>query len=200
MLERFKRKPKEGTSEIDSPKTGPKWFKVSLILNISLVIVAVIAGSGMAIIHESDTNPNFCGVCHIMQPRVESYMTGNTLDSVHAKANVQCKDCHDYPVPAEIESGIKYITGNYDSELRKRQYDDDMCTDCHISMDYMAQQTDYLTRNPHLSHWPGMNCTLCHVSHGEQVDYCGQCHDNGNQRLTGGPIIPRAENPWAPAQ
>ena len=64
-------------------------------------------------------------------------------------------------------------------------------------MEYHAARTDYLIRNPHLSHWPDVKCTTCHISHGEQVDYCSQCHDNGNQRMTGGEIIPRAENPWA---
>ena len=49
--------------------------------------------------------------------------------------------------------GIKFITGNYDKDMPQRKFDDDMCNQCHISMDYMADQTDYLRRNPHRNHW-----------------------------------------------
>jgi cytochrome c nitrite reductase small subunit len=181
-------------------KKKPNWLKISLITNIVLVAVAVIGLSGMAVIHQSDTNPEFCATCHLMQSRVDSYLTSTNLDHVHAQAGVQCKECHDYSIPDEIESGIKYITGNYNPDLPRRKFGDEMCLQCHISMDYMATQTDYLVRNPHLNHWPDMRCTICHVSHGEQVDYCSDCHDNGGQRMTGGAIIPRAENPWAPSE
>jgi len=46
--------------------------------------------------------------------------------------------------------------------------------------------------------WSGTPpCGNCHISHGQQVNMCINCHDNGNQRITGQPIVPRAENPWA---
>jgi len=72
-----------------------------------------------------------------------------------------------------------------------------MCTQCHISGDYLAAQTDFLVRNPHESHWPNLKCVDCHMSHENQVNYCGRCHDNGGQRLVEMPIVPRANNPWA---
>ena len=173
------------------------WLKISVIANIIVVVGIAAALSGMADIHQSDTNPSFCGTCHLMKSRVDSYMTSTNLDNVHARAGVECKECHDYTIPDEIKSGIQYVTGNYNPDLPRRKFKDDMCLQCHISMEYMANQTDYLVRNPHQNHWLAMRCTLCHVSHGEQVDYCSDCHDNGGQRLTGGPILPRAENPWA---
>lgn len=178
-------------------KKPVNWLKISVIANCTLVALIVFALGGKAVIHQSDTNPQFCATCHLMEPYVDSYLNSDNLDNVHAQAGVECKECHDYPISAEIESGIKYITGNYDPVLSRRKFGDEMCVQCHISMEYMAIQTDFLTRNPHLSHWPDMRCTICHVSHGEQEDYCSGCHDNGGQRMTGGPIIPRAENPWA---
>jgi hypothetical protein len=36
-----------------------------------------------------------------------------------------------------------------------------------------------------------MPCNTCHISHGQQIDFCSQCHDNGGQRMIGAPIKPR---------
>jgi hypothetical protein len=182
----------------ESAEEPKKWWILVLRANwvILLVIVIAIAGSGAAL-YASDTNPEFCAVCHNMQGHVDSYLNSNHMDNVHAQANVGCKDCHDYPIPAEVESLVRYVTGAYDKNMPRRKFDQEMCLKCHISLEYQANRTDFLVRNPHLSHWPDVPCGTCHISHGEQVDYCGQCHDNGGQRMTGGEIIPRAENPWA---
>jgi hypothetical protein len=196
----FKKKPKpqESTELVQPPaKKTRNWPRVSLFAGAAVVVIAVIALAGGIVLHQSNTNPQFCGLCHVMQSHVDSYMSGHTLDSVHAKAGVQCKDCHDYGIPAEIVSGVKFITGNYDKTMPRRKFSDEMCTKCHISLGYVAVKTDFLVRNPHLSHWPDLKCTTCHISHGEQVDYCSQCHENGGQRMTGAAIVPRAENPWA---
>lgn len=64
-------------------------------------------------------------------------------------------------------------------------------------MDSLAIKTDHLMRNPHLSHIPDLLCSDCHVSHRPQINTCGEWHDNGGQRPTGGGIFPRAENAWA---
>lgn len=179
-----------------------RWRRILLAANVGLVLVIAVGVSALAIIHESDTNPNLCRTCHLMEAHVDSYLTSNNLDHVHEQAGVECKECHNYPVEAEIASAIKYITGDYDvvsasnPELIRRTFDDAMCLKCHISYEHIANQTDYLERNPHLSHWPSPACRTCHVSHGEQIDYCAECHDNGGQRLVGAPIVPRVENPW----
>ncbi len=194
---------REDQSNQSEPKKKPSWFKISIVVNLVLfVFILGATGSGF-VIHQSDTNPQFCRSCHLMQNNVDSYLTGNTLDQVHAQANVQCKECHaDYSVADEIKSGVRYVTGNYAivsadyPHLAKMEYDDDMCLQCHISDEYLASQTDFLVRNPHLNHWASLKCHDCHISHGEQIDYCGECHDNGGQRMTGGPVIPRADNPW----
>jgi hypothetical protein len=182
---------------IQKPKKKVNWLKVSVIVNGLIILGVGIALGAMAILHQSDTNPQFCGTCHNMDSYVESYTSSKNMDNVHARAGVQCKQCHSaYGIPEEIESGIKFITGNYDKDMPQRKFDDDMCNQCHISMDYMADQTDYLRRNPHRNHWTDLKCRHCHISHGEQIDYCSQCHENGGQRLTGAEIFPRVDNPY----
>lgn len=191
--------PEQENQEDQLPKKGKKfnWFKFSIIANILLVAGVGVALASMAIIHQSDVNPNFCSTCHNMVPYVDSYLTSNHLDNVHAQANVQCKQCHsDYDIPAEIDSGIKFITGNYDKDMPQRKFDDQVCTQCHISMEFMAKATDYLRKNPHASHWPDLKCRSCHISHGEQVDYCSECHDNGGQRMIEDEYFPRVDNPY----
>lgn len=75
------------------------------------------------------------------------------MDNVHKCAGVGCKDCHSsYSYWDEVQSAINYISGDYERVLSRRKVDDTMCLQCHISMEYQATRTDYLTRNPHLSH------------------------------------------------
>jgi hypothetical protein len=177
------------------------WLTVSIGANVVILGGVVIALAGMGVVHLSDTNPQFCATCHPMRKNVDSYLTGTNLDSVHAQAGVQCKECHDYPIPAELRSGLNFVTGNYwvedDGSLEKREFGDAMCLECHISAEHVADQTDYLVRNPHLTHITDLACGDCHISHGQQIDTCSECHENGGQRMVGGEIIPRAENPWA---
>ena len=176
--------------------------RVSFAL-IALILVLVLnfsVAAGWAVDHESRTNPEFCSNCHIMNRYVQTYQAENYMASIHREANVGCKDCHsNYSIGDELTSGFNYLTGNYDEVLIPRKFDDEMCTQCHISLEYHAARTDFLTRNPHMSHWPELRCTNCHISHDDQVNYCSRCHENGGQRMTGEPITPRAHNPWAEA-
>lgn len=120
------------------------------------------------------------------------------MSNVHYMASVMCQDCHtEYTIFEKAKSLFKYVTGNYERVLSRRKFEDDMCLKCHISMEHQAIRTDFLVKNPHLSHWPELRCMSCHLAHDKQVDYCSRCHDNGGQRMTGEPIVPRARNPWA---
>ncbi len=174
-------------------KKVPNWLKISIIANIVLVVGIIGGGVALWLLHQSDTNPNFCATCHIMDKNVNSYLTGSNLDRLHNLAGVECKECHEYPIPAEIASGIKFITGNYevgeDGELLKVTYDDSMCFQCHISYDNVQAKTRDMKRDPHNSHLGKLTCSTCHVSHGEQVDYCAQCHDHGDQEMIVAPVV-----------
>lgn len=165
---------------------------------ITILFINVVVIGGFGVDRYSRQNPEFCSICHNMQSHVETYTSSNMLDNIHFQAGVGCKDCHsNYTLLDEMTSMWRYVTGDYENVMAKRKFDDAMCTACHISMDYLAANTDYLVRNPHQSHWPDVRCGACHLSHDRQVDYCSRCHDNGGQRLTGDPIVPRVENPWA---
>jgi nitrate/TMAO reductase-like tetraheme cytochrome c subunit len=168
------------------------------IVGIVVAALVVVGGAtGGYLIHLSNTSPEFCATCHIMDKNVTSYLTSNDLDNIHYQANVACKECHDYPIPAEVRSGIKFILGDYtvdeNGDLVKLTYGDDICLQCHISKEYVAQTTDFLAKNPHNSHNGMLSCKTCHVSHGQQIDYCSQCHDNGAQRLIGEAYAPRED-------
>lgn len=162
---------------------------------IALVLVVAGGAGGGYMLHLSNTSPEFCATCHIMEPNVTSYLSSNDLDNIHYQAGVQCKECHDYPVEAEITSGIKYVLGNYtvdaEGKLLPVTYDNDLCLQCHISYDHVATSTDFLAKNPHNSHNGQLPCKTCHVSHGDQIDFCSSCHDNGGQRMVGEEIEPR---------
>jgi hypothetical protein len=194
----FRRKQKSQVETENPTQAGAKpsrWIKVSIYANIAVLAILVVAAAGGYLYYQSNTNPKMCDTCHLMDSHVQSYLTSTNLDHVHDQAGVQCKDCHDYPVSAEISSGIKFITGNYTTDsagnLPRRKFDDAMCLKCHISYQHVAQLTDFLTRNPHDSHNGEMPCNTCHISHGQQIDFCSQCHDNGGQRMIGAPIEPR---------
>lgn len=183
--------------EVKKAKSNKK-LGVWAIVGIIVAALVVVGGAGGGyLIHLSNTSPEFCATCHIMDKNVTSYLSSNDLDNIHYQANVACKDCHDYPIPAEVASGVKFILGDYtvdeNGDLIKLTYDDDICLQCHISKQFVAQSTDFLTRNPHDSHNGMLSCKTCHVSHGQQIDYCSQCHDNGGQRLIGEEYEPRED-------
>lgn len=179
-------------AEPKAPKAPKKtnWLKISIIANIVLVVVIAAGLVTLGLLHQSDTNPSFCGTCHnVMGPMVESYLTGKTadgittLDHAHAQANVQCKDCHDYPLPAEIRSGINYIIGNYEVPLATRKFGTtEFCLRCHVSYEKLAERTvnyDPATgRNPHDSHNGELDCMTCHKVHQQSELYCVQCHSD----------------------
>ncbi len=185
----MKKQDKEETKKEVKPKRNLfKKGEVGFVALIILIFLVIAGGaSGGYLLHLSNTSPEFCSTCHVMDRNVSSYMTSNHLDNVHFQAGVQCKDCHDYPVSAEIASGVNFLVGNYsvgpDGELLKVEYDDQMCLDCHISVEFMARATDFLARNPHDNHNDDLNCRTCHMSHEAQIDFCSSCHTNGGQRM-----------------
>jgi len=195
----FRRKPKpqdEKNSASPSPWKTRRLLGVSIFVYIAILVVAVGVSASAVVIHESDTNPSFCGTCHIMEPNVTSYLTSDNLDHVHSQAGVLCKDCHDYPLAEEIRAGVNFLTGNYvlneTGELPQRDFGDEICTQCHVSLENVARSTDFLYYNPHDTRMGTFTCNTCHVSHGEQIDYCSECHTNGGQRMIGD-TTPRAE-------
>jgi nitrate/TMAO reductase-like tetraheme cytochrome c subunit len=160
-----------------------------------LLNAAVLAA--FTIERRSRSDAEFCGNCHNMIAHVDSYLKSTHMDAVHRRAKVGCKDCHaDYTMIDEARSVVAYVMGDYEQVFRRRKFGDGMCTGCHIGIVYQAARSDFLARNPHRGHYPDLRCTACHMAHAKQVDYCGSCHDNGGQRLTGQAVVVRARAPW----
>jgi hypothetical protein len=180
--------------EITKKKNKKK--RVWTVIGIVVLFLIITGGVGAGyLIHLSNSSPQFCSTCHIMDFNVNSYLTSNDMDNIHYQAGVECKECHDYPVKAEVTSGIKFLVGDYtvdaEGKLLPVSYDNTMCFKCHISYQHVAYSTDFLAKNPHKSHNGELACKTCHVSHGAQIDYCSQCHENGDQRMIGGRFTPR---------
>jgi hypothetical protein len=127
-----------------------------------------------------------CGSCHIMRRYVTSFATSQYLDHAHLRAGLGCTACHANGTGYDhIIVAVTYFTTNAPTVTLPRRLGDVVCNNCHVSMHYEATRTDYLTRNPHASHWPELQCEDCHRAHGAQIDFCAGCHDNGGQRMTG---------------
>jgi hypothetical protein len=163
----------------------------------ALALLNVVVITGFAIERRSRTDAEFCSGCHNMTAHVDSYLQGTNMDAAHRKANVGCKDCHaDYTVVDEVRSVVNYLSGNYDEVFARQRFGDEMCNVCHIGLEFQAAKTDHLRRNPHRGHYPDLRCGACHLAHARQIDFCGRCHDNGGQRMTGDPAVERAVAPW----
>jgi hypothetical protein len=171
------------------------WLRLGLLLGGAVTLTALASllatGSGAS-------GSSGCGRCHLMIRYVQSSATGRDLDHAHQAAGVGCIDCHgDTSWTYRVGAALRYVAGRAPTELARRRFGDESCDRCHVGMAHLAAQTDLLARNPHLSHWPELRCGDCHVAHGRQVDFCGGCHENGGQRMTGDPAPPRVHNPWA---
>jgi len=183
-----------------------KWLFAALVLVVGLLVWLGVGGPNIIF-----KEPEGCAACHVMRPYVEGFVSGRELDAAHARAGLTCTDCHrGHSFASRAKTAVAYLIGaagrpphpalsiNGGGAPSKRRESDAMCTRCHVSMEHQAERTDFLVRNPHRSHWPELGCADCHPGHSRQIDFCGGCHDNGGQRMTGDPIItPRAENPWA---
>jgi hypothetical protein len=164
---------------------------------VLLILLNIVVFTAFAIERRSRTDAEFCGSCHNMTAHVESYLGSNHMDAAHRRAKVGCKDCHaDYTLVDELRSVVNYVRGDFNEVFPRHKFSDEMCNGCHVGLDHQAAKTDHLRRNPHRGHYPDLRCGACHLAHARQVDYCGRCHDNGGQRMTGDPVVERARAPW----
>jgi cytochrome c nitrite reductase small subunit len=116
--------------------------KGMLIAGIAAAIV-VIGGGGLWFYHGQ---PQFCGsTCHIMKPYLVTWNGSDTLARAHAEADVDCLDCHEQSIGQQIESGIKFVTNDYETPLEPRQFPKDWCLRCHEHGTYaeLIERTKY---------------------------------------------------------
>ncbi len=110
----------ENLSETPKQKTKKKvnWLKVSIIVNGLIIVGVGVALGAMAVLHQSDTNPQFCGTCHNMDSYVESYTSSKNMDNVPCpgRCTVQAmSQCLWDSRRNRIR--YKFITGNYDKDM-----------------------------------------------------------------------------------
>ena len=90
-----------------------------------------------------------------------------SITPAHAKAGVECADCH---AADKSKKAAKPDAMNVSRE---------QCAECHKVEKLVKKTADVKPQNPHTSpHWgTEMECSACHVQHGEPVNYCANCHD-----------------------
>jgi hypothetical protein len=166
-------------------------MKPIFIVGIAIVAVAAIVG-GMALwdYHEQ---PEFCAVCHIMEPYLETWQESDYQVGLHAEADLECLDCHEPTIGEQVTEVAKFVTGQYEDPLATRRFPEEFCLRCHEhgSVAELIERTkDYTIlnepHNPHDPH-PGKDesvvkhfeCWTCHKMHRNSpgTEYCFTvCH------------------------
>jgi len=145
-----------------------------LLLFIAMVLVAGIGYAGM---EKASANPAFCANCHNMQGHYDSWSKGNLLAKKHGDANVNCHDCHEPSFEQQADEGIKYVTGNFEDPLPKREYSKELCFKCHDFEKVKEKTASYGKENPHASEHGGQpECYTCHSVHHQSTNQCAKCH------------------------
>ncbi|MGA9347940.1 MAG: cytochrome c3 family protein [Anaerolineae bacterium] len=151
--------------------------KVGLIVGIAAVVI-IIAGVALWKYHEQ---PQFCAICHIMQPYLESWESSPFLAQAHAEDNITCLECHEPTIQQQVDELKAYVQGDFEVPLEERKFPMEFCFGCHepnehTSYEEVIQRTEGLELNPHGSHIGEMECRICHKAHRASEDYCAQCH------------------------
>ena len=179
-----------------------KWQGLSkkrrlLIIAIPILVILGVTGGASFTLKHLGENPSACGKCHIMQPYVKSYYDSNSIDSVHAKAEpkVMCKDCHRVTLVQQTKELIDFVTGNYETPIKQRVQEQDLCANCHTlkGITALVSSKPEFTENPRLSyHLTVRNgkvgcsdpraelvrCQDCHRVHRAGRNYCATCHSS----------------------
>lgn len=174
-------------------RRSKKWKLVIIIVPVAVAMIGV--GGVYGSLAYFEANPSACGVCHFIQPYVDSYYESDFLDNAHAKAEdqVKCKDCHVTTLTQIALEGINFVLGNYELPLETRKYSQEFCFACHGNYEEIIELTKDLVEpvlifdvnegklktvefNRHASHYGEVECSVCHKIHREQEDYCARCH------------------------
>lgn len=168
-------------------------------------IVLALAAVGSVAIWAYHGEPQFCSVCHIMKPYLASWNEPGTLANAHAKAEVECLDCHEQAAGQQVESLVKFVRGDYKVPLEQRKFTKEWCFRCHGSYEDLIEQTKYYTLNgkrvnphayrvdpkapgpdiyktdpkapdPHGTEDGELECYSCHQMHGGSASSVESCY------------------------
>lgn len=175
-----------GASSGASPKRPKKKWPVAVGV---VAVVIVIAGAGFWVWHEQ---PSFCNaICHEpMDVYVEGYYNDESVGAfAHQVEGVTCLQCHEAKLDEQIHEGIAWMTGDFEmnddgmiATVGVRS-DAKMCatSGCHDFDQVIEATQDWggeVGVNPHESHQGyAIDCSNCHVEHGQSIMYCNTCHD-----------------------
>lgn len=158
---------------------GDAIVKKSMIWFIIAAAAVVLLFAGGLVWHKQ---PSFCAtVCHRpMASYYESWKGGNLLAATHAKAKLECLDCHEATLSQQMKEGIAFVTGNYTLPLpESRIGTKEFCLKCHGTYEELAEATEGYDAggvNPHDSHYEDPDCYQCHRMHTQSTLFCTKCH------------------------
>ena len=129
-----------------------KTITVYSIIGVVVVLIAVAGVAGVKY-HEK---PQFCAVCHNMQPYLDSWdgiKTSSVDDSpllanVHAKAGVVCLNCHEAKIQQQVKELVTYATKDTSAPMEQRKFDDSFCLKCHGTRDEGSSKIQRLYIHP----------------------------------------------------
>ena len=167
------------------------------ILKIVIVVVLVIVAAGsvgsFAVWNHywAVPEPQSCANCHPLEGYVESLQDPNLLVSLHAARGLLCSNCHERTLEQRLQETVSYLRHDYPDPIPQLRVTQDACFACHEHGSYaeIALRTTDLgitdgragnePANPHQSHFPNLECSVCHRMHQDSQDYCAQCHTFG---------------------
>ena len=79
----------------------------------------------------------------------------------------------DFGADRHVARGVK-CEACHGPKMQNEYPDEKACLTCH-NRDTVAKKTEKLHPNPHQAPHNG-DCTLCHMQHEPEVNYCEQCH------------------------
>jgi len=82
------------------------------------------------------------------------------LGDQHKEVGIQCEGCHKENPP-------------------KNKVPVAVCLGCHGDYKALAEKTQKVDPNPHMSHEGKLPCETCHHSHKPSEDHCASCHNFG---------------------
>lgn len=169
-----------------------------MIIIVPVAVAVIGVGGVYGSLAYFEANPSACGMCHLIEPYVESYYESDFLDNAHYRVEegaVKCKDCHHATLIQLGSELISFLSDNYELPLVQRKYEQEFCFSCHGNYEEIIELTKGLAKevmiydvnegrlravefNRHASHYGEVECWVCHKTHREQEDYCALvgCH------------------------
>jgi hypothetical protein len=168
-------------------KKGSKRSSTGKTVIIIIAVLLIIGSATGAALLKASQKPSFCTSCHNMKPYYTSWASSDLLANKHEKAGVTCHDCHKESLSAQMSEGVKYVTGDYKTPMKKRNFGTrEMCFECHSdkgngapkgdTFETVTSKTAFEEENPHSNHNGDMECNECHSMHRQSKVMCAQCH------------------------